>query len=234
MLLWRLWLIDGTMDAGIAILMGGGALLFLGYSIRITSIPLMWMMVGLMGGGSILYVVLDNHYEQTSIRRRYLDDVRKMKQRVLYNTGDWLAYRELGKLYAQLEMYNEAVEAYKNAIRLDPPNVMKIRQSLNETLAMRKAGKMSDINICPHCKLETPRDSKVCINCGAPMRFEFIKFISTPDVYGDIIRYIVLSLTGVAILVLVMSQFSLEVKAVIAMATVIVCAFLIWRSIESV
>ena len=234
MLLWKLWLVDGTMDAAIAILLGGGALILTGMGIKNVAFPFLWLMVGLMGGGSILYVTLDNYYEKTSIRRRHLDDVRKMQQRIEFNAADWLAYRELGKLYAQLEMYDKAIEAYKNAIRLDPPDVMKIRQSLNDTLDMRKAGKMSDISICPNCKLETPRDSKVCVNCGAPMRFEFIKFISSPDVYGDIIRYVVLGICGAGILVLLLSQFSLEVKAVIAMATVIVCAFLIWRSIDSV
>ena len=234
MLLWKLWLIDGTMDAAIAILLGGGALILTGMGIRNASIPLLWLMVFLMGGGSILYVALDDHYEKTSIRRRHLEDIKKMQQRVEFNAADWLSYRELGKLYAQLEMYDEAIEAYKNAIRLDPPDVMKIRQSLNDALDLRKAGKMSEVSICPNCKLETPRHSKICINCGAPMRFEFMKFISSPDVYGDIIRYVVLGIAGVGILILLLSQFSLEVKAVIAMATVIVCAFLIWRSIESV
>lgn len=234
MLLWRLWLIDGTMDAGIAMLLGGSAMLIVGYGIRNVSIPLLWIMAVLMGGGSILYSALDDHYERTSMRRRYLDDIRRLKQQLELNTDDWRAWRDLGKAYAQLEMYNDAVEAYKNAIRLDPPDVIKLRFSLNKTLDMRKAGKMSDVSICPNCKEETPRGSKVCIHCGASMRFEFVKFISTPDVYGDMIRYIVLGLSGAAILTLIFSQFSLEVKAVIAMATVAVCAFLIWRSIESV
>lgn len=234
MLLWKLWLIDGTMDAAVAILLGGGALILTGMGMKNASIPLLWLMVILMGGGSILYVALDGYYEKTSIRRRHLDDVRKMQQRIEFNSADWLAYRELGKLYAHLEMYDQAVDAYKNAIRLDPPDVMKIRQSLNDALDLRKAGKMSEVSICPNCQLETPRSSKVCVNCGAPMRFEFIKFISSPDVYGDIIRYVVLGICGVGILILVLSQFSLEIKACIAMATVIVCAFLIWRSIDSV
>lgn len=234
MLLWRLWLIDGTMDAGFAILLGGGAMMIVGYGIRNVSIPLLWIMAGLMGGGSILYNALDNHYEHTSMRRRYLDDIRKLKGRLQFNTSDWRAWRDLGKAYAQLEMYNDAIEAYKNAIRLDPPDAMQLRESLNKTLDLHKAGKMSDVSICPNCNEETPRASKACIHCGAPMRFEFVKFISTPDVYGDMIRYIVLGLCGAAILALIFSQFSLEVKAVIAMATVAVCAFLIWRSIESV
>lgn len=234
MLLWKLWLIDGTMEAPIAVLLGMGALIFVGMGIRNVNIPLLWFMVLLMGGGSLLYISLDNHYEQTSARRRHLDDIRKLKGRLEFNTADWRAWRDLAKEYMQLEMYDQAVEAYKNAIRLDPPEAMKLRRNLNDALDLRKAGKMSDVSICPNCNQETPRSSKVCINCGAPMRFEFVKFISSPDVYGDIIRYVVLSLAAVAILVLVLSQFSLEVKACIAMATVIVCAFLIWRSIENV
>jgi len=234
MLLWKLWLIDGTMEAPVAILLGMGAMIFVGMGIRNASFPLLWLMVAIMGGGSLLYVTLDNHYEQTSARRRHLDDIRRLKGRVEFNAADWRAWRDLAKEYSHLEMYDQAIEAYKNAIRLDPPDVMKLRRMLNDALDMRKAGKMSDVSICPNCKSETPRASKICINCGAPMRFEFMKFISTPDVYGDIIRYIVLSLAGVGILVLVLSQFSIEVKAVIAMATVIVCAFLIWRSIENV
>ena len=72
------------------------------------------------------------------------------------------------------------------------------------------------------------------MNCGEPMHFEFVKFISTPDVYGDVIRYVVLGICGAGILFLVLSEVSLEIKAVIATATFIVCAFLIWRSIDSV
>ncbi|MEO6908378.1 MAG: tetratricopeptide repeat protein [Abditibacteriaceae bacterium] len=234
MLLWRLWLVDGTMDAGIAILLGGGAMLVVGYGIRNISFPLLWIMAALMGGGSILYIALDDYYERTSMRRRYLDDIRKLKQQLQFNTADWHAWRDLGKAYAQLEMYTNAVEAYKNAISLDPPDGRKLRLSLNDALDMRKAGKMSDVSICPNCKEETPRGSKACINCGTTMRFEFVKFISTPDAYGNVIRYIVLGISGAAILALIFSQFSLEVKAIIAMATVIVCAFLIWRSVENV
>ena len=222
------------MDAPVAMLLGLGALIFVGMGIRNASIPLLWFMTLLMGGGSILYVTLDNHYEQTSAQRRHLEDIRKLKGRLEFNSADWRAWRDLGKKYMQLEMFDQAIEAYKDAIRLDPPDVMKLRRDLNDALDQRKLGKMSEVSICPNCNQETPSNSKVCVNCGAPMRFEFVKFISSPDVYGDIIRYVVLGLAGVGILMLVLSQFSLEVKACIAMATVMVCAFLIWRSIESV
>ena len=234
MLLWKLWLIDGTMDAGTAILLGGGGMILTGMFIRNLSIPLLWLMVALMGGGSIAYVKLDDHYESTSARRRHLDDINKLKLRLQLNNDDWRAWRDLGEKYAKLEMYDLAVMAYKNGIRLDPPEVMKLRQSLNDVLDLGKAGKMSDVSICPNCQQETPRKSKTCVHCGAPMHFELAKFISTPDVYGDIIRYVVLGIGGAGIAFLVLSQFSLEIKAVVAMATVMVCAFLIWRSIESV
>lgn len=234
MLLWKLWLIDGTMDAPVAILLGMGALIFVGMGIRQASIPLLWLMVVLMGGGSLLFITLDDYYEKNSRRQRLLDDIKKLQLRTELNAADWRAWRDLGAACMQLELFDQAIDAYKNAIRLDPPDVMKIRKSLNDALDSRTAGKMSDVSICPNCNAETPRNSKVCVHCGQPMHFEFVKFISTPDVYGDIIRYVILSLAGVTILVLVLSQFSLEVKAVIAMATVIVCAFLIWRSIENV
>ena len=49
----------------------------------------------------------------------------------------------------KLKMYHQAVEAYKNAIHLDPPDTMKIRQSLNDALDLRKVGKMSEVSISP-------------------------------------------------------------------------------------
>lgn len=234
MLLWKLWLVDGTMDAAIAVLLGMGAMILVGMGIRNASIPLLWLMVVLMGGGSLLFITLDDYYEKTSARRRHLDDIKRLKLKLEFNADDWRTWRDLGAIYMQLEMYDQAIGAYKNAIRLEPADVMKLRRTLNDALDLHKMGKMSDVSICPNCKEETPRRSKVCVHCGAPMRFDFVKFISTPDVYGDIIRYVILSLAAVTILVLVLPQFSLEVKAVIAMATVIVCAFLIWRSIENV
>lgn len=234
MLLWKLWLIDGTMDAGFAILLGGGGLILLGMGITTASIPLLWLLVALMGGGSILYIKLDDHYEKSSARRRLLVDIRKLKLLLQLNQADWRAWRDLGTKYMKLEMYDEAIVALKNGIRLDPPDVMKLRQSLNDALDLGKAGKMSEVTVCPNCKLETPRNSKVCVNCGESMRFNFVTFISSPDVYGDFIKYIVLGLCGAGIMVLILSQLSIEIKAVIAMATVVVCAYLIWRSIENV
>jgi len=233
MLLWRLWLIDGVLDTPFLILFGGGAFIFIGIGIRHASIPLLWLAVFLMGGGSILYNVLDDHYEKNSIKDRYRDDVAKYKRRIEFNAADWMAMRELAKAYMKLEMYDEAIQTYKDAIRLDPPEVTRLRQGLNDALDLRKAGKLSDISICPHCRLETPISSKVCVHCGQPMRFEFWKFISSPEVYGDIVRYVVLALAALAVLVLLLSQLSIEVKAVLAMSCVIVGGFLLWRSIDN-
>ena len=119
MLLWKLWLVDGTMDAAVAILLGGGALVLVGMGIRHSSMMTLWIMAILMAGGSICFVALDDYYERTSARRRHLEDIEKFKQRLQFNSADWRSWRDLGGEYMKIEMYSEAVEAYKNAIRLD-------------------------------------------------------------------------------------------------------------------
>lgn len=233
LLLWKLWLVDGTLDTPLLILFGGGGLALVAIGIKNASIPLLWVTVVLLGGGSILYNVLEDYFEKTSNRRSRLETIAKLKQRVAFNAADWISWRDLAKLYMQLEMFEEAIAAYKNAIRENPPEVMKLRQSLNEALNEKHVGKMSDLDICPHCQEETPRKSKTCIHCGKSTNFEFWSWISSPEVYGDVVLYIILALAALAITVVLFTHLTLEVKAVIAMAAVAVCGFLIWRSIEN-
>lgn len=232
-LLGRLWLVEGTMDTSALILLGGGALMLIAYGIKHASIPILWLSIILMGGGSIFYDVLNNYYERSSLRDQRLEDAAKFERRVEFNTADWMAYRDMAKIYMQLEMYDKAIEAYKNAIRQDPPEVNKLRRELNKALDSHRVGKMSESLLCPNCRLETPRSSKVCIHCGEPTHFNFESWLSSPDVSDGIIRYIVLGLAAATILTLVLAPLSLEEKAVLAISCVLVCGFLVWRSIDN-
>ena len=234
MFIWKLWLIDEVMDSATVILLGGSPLLLVGIGIRHYSVPLLWWMVVLMSGGSLAYTAMEEYYERASIREQQLHDLQRLKIKVQFNSDDEKAWRDLATLYMRLEKYDLAIDAYKNAIKQEPYDVADLRFHLNVALNQRKSGRMRDIRVCPHCKQATPRRSEVCIHCGTSIHFDFWKYISKPEVYNDIVRYVVLILASVAIVVLVLSEFPLQVKAVIAMTAVIVCAFLIWRSIDSV
>jgi len=224
----KLALVDGLLDFAegvfvlLAFLLAGGMILSSG------NVWLIGLWSVAAGVASFVVPLLGGRMGKKTLKRLHDDDLAKYQRAIAFDPRNYSAHRNLADAYAKSGLYDEAIAEYKEAIKLNPPDMKPLQRRLNETLDLQ-AGRVSQKVICHECEAEVP-PGKVCSQCGARMNMSFAEWISQPETMRDILRgSVVPMLVGVALLA-VFSALPLEVKAVVLMASLLVGGFYFLRS----
>lgn len=225
----RFWLVDDVLESAIAIGIICGILLGSGWVLKTSSPLLMLLWIIILIGGSLAWPVLMTLSDQTSLRQIHEDDIEKYKDILSRDANNTAAWRELGEVYFKLDRYDEAIAAYKEAIRLNPHDVQDIRRRLNRALEY-KADLPNQKHIrCKLCHQETPA-GKTCIHCGAVLETSFFAWLTHPQATSEVLPTTLAILAGATAVFILFSALPLVTKAAIMAFCLLIGAFLLWHA----
>lgn len=225
----RYWLLDGVLEGGSAL--GLICILLLGsaWVAKSASPLLIFLWTIFILGGSVAWPVLSARSEKNALREIREDDVDKYKRALLHDINNAAAWRELGEAYFRLDQYDEAIAAYKEAIRLNPRDVQDIRRRLNRALDYRAGLPAQKRVICKVCHEETVA-GKTCTHCGAVLETNFLEWILQPRAANEVLPSTFAILAGAVALLALFSSLPLMAKALIVAICLLAGAILLWRA----
>lgn len=227
----RYWLVDASLETGAALGLLLVILLGSGWAVKSTSPLLMGFWILVLLGGSIGWPLLASYSDKHALHRIYEEKIEKLlssTQRGFQNPGAW---REIGELYFKMDRYDEAIEAYKEAIRLNPPDVQEVRRLLNRALDYRDGLLTEKTVICSKCEQET-RIQDRCQKCGEPLELDFFDRMSRPQNLRDIVYPAIVFVTTSVAFFAVFSSLPVGTKAALIGICAVVDSFFLWKIIS--
>jgi tetratricopeptide (TPR) repeat protein len=223
----RYWLVDNTLESGPAL----GVLLIIlvgtGGVVKSASPLLMIFWILLLIGGSVGVPMVSTWFENAELRESFEDDIKKYKNALAHNVSNAAAWRELGEIYLKLDRYDEAIAAYKEAIRLQPHDVDKIRRRLNSALDYRAEEIAEKSVTCVGCGAQAA-PGKPCDNCGAITESGFLEWFLRAQSSREVLAPTAALVAGlVAVLTLFMS-WPVALKAFVIALCLGGGVFLLW------
>lgn len=228
----RYWLVDATLETGAALGLLFAILIGSGWAVKSTSPLLMGVWILLLLGGSIGWPLLASYSDKRALYQIYEEKIAQLQvsaQGDFQNPGAW---REIGELYFKMDRYDEAIEAYKEAIRLNPPDVQEVRRLLNRALDYRAGLPTEKTIICPKCELETRIQAR-CQKCGEPLELDFFDRMSQPKNLRDIVYPAIVFIATSAAVLAVFSSLAAGPKAALIGICLIVDIFFLWKTISA-
>ena len=227
----RFWLVEGMLDGTIAVCALGGLLLGSAFVLKTASPLLIAVWLVFVIAATIGIPALAARGEKSALFQMHEEDIAKYRRALEVNPRNSAAWREIGEVYMKMNRYDDALEAYKEAIKINPPDVQKIRRRLNQALEYRAGLPNAQTVICDECKEETPK-AKTCLHCGAPIETNLLEWLFARENIRDILKPTVIIVAGIIATFAVFSTLPLEVKVVLIIASMIVGGFLLWRTVE--
>jgi ribosomal protein L40E len=165
--------------------------------------------------------------------RQWEDDIAKYRQAIEFDANNASAHAMLAETYLQAGQREAAIHEFRTAIGLSPhgPHTAKWKSRLRTTLETEAGVNRFDFTVCHHCEADMPTGTKRCTRCGTPLRMNFFEWLAQPAVYKDVGRQTAIVTSIVIILLTVFSSLSLEWKACVLCATVIVGAYYFLRGV---
>jgi hypothetical protein len=224
----RAWIVDGTMDGGIAICCLGTILLLIAFIWNTQGT--LWMFVGIAAliGGCIGMPLLSARSEKSLRRSMHNEDIEKYQAAIAFDPTNVSAHRFLGDAYMKEGRYEEAILEYQAAIRLNPKGEDVSRRKLRDayeaqemrTVPLKK--RHEGLIVCDACKAESPVSSKYCQGCGEVLNMGFMEWFFQPENFKSVARSTVIFMLALVVVLAIAAQLSVEVKGCIIMATTIV------------
>jgi hypothetical protein len=227
----RFWLVEGTLDGTVAVCALGALLLGSAFAVKTASPSFIALWLVVVIGGTIGIPALAARGEKNALFQMHEEDIAKYRRALETNPQNWMAWREIGETYMKMNRYDDAIAAYKEAIRISAPDAEKLRRRLNQALDYRAGLPLADTIVCDECEAQTPK-GKTCLHCGAALEMNLLEWIFQRENVNDILKPTVVITAGVVASFAVFSALPLEVKAILVVASVIVGGFLIWRMVE--
>jgi hypothetical protein len=227
----RYWLVEGTLDGTLAIFVLGGLLVLTAAALKTASPLLIFLWILVVIGGILLVPLIAAQSEKGALNKLLEEDVAKYRRAVEVNPQFAAAWRELAEVYMRMNRYDQAIAAYKEAIRLDPPDVQKIRRRLNAALEYRAGVLTAQTIVCEHCGQETPK-AKACLYCGSALELTFLDWILQRDNLWDILRPTVVMTAGAIITLTVFLALPMMIKVVVIAIGAVVAAYFVWRIVQ--
>jgi tetratricopeptide (TPR) repeat protein len=226
----KAWLVDQTLDAAVAVALLG-ALCFLTASVMYFNNPafnLIWSLI-LVTGCSLLgpLSMASNKRALNRIRRA---DIEKYLHNLQFDPLNASTHKFLADAYMDEGRYEEAIAAYKEAIRLQPHDVQAIRRKLNHALDVRDGADKIKTDLCPHCQWEMPVLATHCDHCGGDREIGFIARSMKPEIFRPILQNTVFGTLAVIAVLTVLSAFEPLAKACIIIAAAAVGVIYFWRN----
>lgn len=227
----RSWLVENTLEFGSALGMLAAILLGTGWAVKTGSplVMLLWIAV-MLGGGLVVPTVIASA-DKRELHRIYESDIAKFRRAIESGINSAGAWREIGELYLRMNRYDEAIAAYKEAIRLNPQDVDKVRRRLNLALEYRAGMSHAKTVVCEECERETPT-GKTCIHCGAALETNFLGWLSQADNLRDVWKPTVAIFAAAIALLTIFSALPVVLKATIILICVVTGGLLIWLAVE--
>lgn len=118
----------------------------------------------------------------------------------------------------------EAIHEFRTAIGLSPhsPQTVQWKTHLRKTLETQAGRDTFNFTVCDNCEADMPVGTRVCTRCGNVMRMGFLEWVAKPENYRSIARQAAVPICIAIILFTVFSALSLEWKACVICACVIV------------
>jgi tetratricopeptide (TPR) repeat protein len=224
----RFWLVEGTLDGALALIFLGGILAGTVLSIRSASPLLIRLWILVLVAGTIGVPALAARNDERVLRRMQQEEMEKYFRALEVNPQNWMAWRAIGEAYMKMNRYDDAVAAYKEAIRLNPPEVEKLRRRLNAALEYRAGLPRVTTVLCPQCGQEAPK-AKICLHCGAELELNFLDWLTQRDSLAATARPAAAMTAGACATFAVFSDLPLPFKVVAIVAAATVGGYFVWR-----
>lgn len=225
----RFWLVDDVLESAVAIGIICGILLGSGWVLKTSSPLLMLLWVVLLIGGSLVWPTLMAMSDQNSLRSIHEDNIEKYKGIISRDSNNTAAWRELGEVYFKLDRYDEAIAAYKEAIKLNPHDVQDIRRRLKRALEYKADLPNQKLVICKVCGQETSK-GKTCSHCGAVLETSFLDWLIHPRATSEVLPTTLAILAGATAVFILFASLPLVTKAAIMAFCLAIGAFLLWHA----
>lgn len=229
----RYWLVEGTLDGALALALLGGTLTIAVIAIKSASPGFILLGIGIIIGATVGLPALAARGERSALMRMHEEDIGKYRRALEVNPHNTAAWREIGEIYMRMDRYDEAITAYKEAIRRDPSDVQKIRRRLNQALEYRAGLPNVATLVCDACGKETPK-GKVCLQCGAALELNFLDWLLERETLLDILRPTVAIAAGAIATLALFSALSLALKIIVVVSAVLVGAYFTWRILQNI
>ena len=166
-------------------------------------------------------------------KRQTEADIAKYQQAIGFNPENSGAHAMLGETYYKAGRYDEAIHEFRTAINLSPhgPHSTKWKSNLRKALELQAGAKPYEFSVCHRCQADMPVDAKACSRCGTRLRMGFVEWLVQPEILKDVGRQTAVATSIAVILLTIFSSLSLEWKACVMCATVIVGGYYTLRGI---
>ncbi len=225
----RFWLVDDVLESGIAIGIICAILIGSGWILKTSSPLLMLLWTILLIGGSLVWPTLSALSDKNALRQIHADNIEKYKNIIAHDASNAAAWRELGEVYFKLNAYDEAIAAYKEAIKLNPRDVQEIRRRLNRALEYKAELPSQKQVVCKYCHQETPA-GRACTHCGEILDTSFYEWFIQPRATSEVLPTTLAILAGTTAVFVMFAPLSLSTKAVIVTFCLGIGAFLLWHA----
>ena len=225
----RFWLVDDVLEGAIAIGLICIVLLVSGWMLRSGSPLLMLLWIIIMIGGSLAWPVLAAMSDQSSLRQIHEEKIEKYQQILAHDVHNAAAWRELGEVYFKLDRYDEAIAAYKEAIRLNPHDVQEVRRRLNRVLDYRADLPAHKRVVCKICHTENVARTS-CMHCGAIIETSFFDWFLHPHATREVLPATAAILAGTVAVGVLFTPLVFPAKAAVMAICLVLGAALLWRA----
>lgn len=227
----RFWLVEATLDTGPALGVLVGLLLGSAWAVKSASPLLMLLWIGVMLGGSVFIPWLAENSDARALHRMYEQDIAKFRRSIESGINPAGAWREIGELYLRMNRYDEAIAAFKEAIRMNPHDVEKVRRRLNLAIEYRAGMPNAKTVICEQCGQETPK-GKACMHCGAPLDANLFDWLLQAGNLQEIWKPTTALLAAVVAVLTMFSPMPVALKLLIITSCLLAGGFLIWLAVS--
>jgi hypothetical protein len=218
----KAWLVDGTLDFGMAML--ALVTLFALLGLIWSSQGTVWMLVFvvILLGACIGMPFLGGLLNARSLKALDNEDITKYRRAIEHDPDNASAYAFLGDALMKRGSYVAAIAQYERAMELNP----RFESCKHKLARARQAADgvqyEARLIVCEGCRAENFISSKTCVRCGAPLQMGFGQWITKRDNARDVARVAVPSVCLAIALLAGFSSLPLEWKGCVLCATVIV------------
>ena len=229
----RAWLVDGTLDFGIAMFAIVMLLSLLGLTWSSQGTVWMLVFVVLLLSACIALPFLGSLLNARSLKALDSEDITKYRRAIEHDPDNASAYAFLGDALMKRGSFVAAIAQYERAMELNP----RFESCKHKLDRARQAADgvqyETRLIVCESCRTENSTGNKTCTRCGAQLQMGFGQWITKRDNARDVARVAVPSICVAIALVAGFSSLPLEWKGCVLCATVIVGGWYGLRGIAS-
>jgi tetratricopeptide (TPR) repeat protein len=229
----RYWLAEGALDTAPAIGLLGGLLALTAAALKTASPLLISILIVVVIAGTVLIPLFAARGEQRDLKRLREQELARYRSVVEANPQFAPAWREMAEIYMRLSRYDDAIMAYKEAIRLNPPDVQKIRRRLNAALEYRAGMPHVATLRCDQCGQQTPKAMR-CMHCGALLELEFLDWLLQRENLRGVLRPVWALTVGAGTTFVIFMPLSVAFKVVVVAVLALIGAWLLWRIVQDI